>query len=273
MFKAILYYLLMVAEFCITIFIGGFAVGLYLVFAGIVDDNTNLQQEEFVNMTVAPFVIGICLVSILVLWFTFYRAKFSRFTLGNIIPKRKWKAFVFFTLPMLGFTLCYSGLLSLFGINLDTIMPYSKLYSGWLYQVPLGLTGIFISVFIIFGAIFEELAKSGKKTWVIFLTIFIMIYGPACLTFANKAVSLLAPVLIIGIIQTVYEFWVYTKTRSTILLFLMELVELIPSYYTNNLVCIALCGIGGAFLLGGYTYLQREYKDDLKPCISTESII
>lgn len=258
----------MVAEFCITIFIGGFAMGLYFAFSGTFDDKANLNRDELV-MKGAPIMIGVFIVGMLVMWFTFYRAKFSKFTLGNIIPKRKWKAFLFFTLPLLGFTMLTDGLLSLLGI--DITIHNHNLPNEWFYNIPVWLTGSFMSAYILYGAIYEELAKNGKKTWVIFLTIFLMTNIPFCLSSVRETVTWIVPVFILGTIQEVYEFWVYQKTRSTILLFLMNLVvEAIPAYYTNNLVCIALCGVGGAFLLGGYTYLTKEYKADLKPSIPTE---
>lgn len=257
MFKAILYYLLMIAEFCITIFIGGFAMGLYLAFSGVMGSK-NLSQDELVMMG-APVMMGIFVLGMLMLWFIFYKAKFSRFTLGNIDPKRKWKTFAIFTLPILGFTLCYNSLMSFLGIDMT---PHNThLPPNWEYTETAVLAGSFISAYVIFGAIAEELFKGGKKIWVIYLTLFIMSILPSSIVFFDEPISRALPVFILGIAQFTYEFWLYKKTRSTLLLFLESLViEGIPSFYTNNLTCIALWAIGFTLMTGGYVCLKKVYK-------------
>ena len=102
MLKAILYYILFLAEYLITIFLGGFLVGLYMAMN--MDSGSHSQQIGALKESVYPFIIVIGFLGILIVWFTFGHYKFSKFSLGKVIPAAKWKAMTICTMPILGFT-------------------------------------------------------------------------------------------------------------------------------------------------------------------------
>ena len=102
MLKAILYYILLIAEFIITIFIGGLGLGFFMTYY--TQKHTIADKATFMS-DVSPIIIAFSLRSMVIVWFTFYKAKFSKFTLGKVRPTIKWKAMLYTSLPMLGFTL------------------------------------------------------------------------------------------------------------------------------------------------------------------------
>ena len=102
MLKAILYYILFLAEYLITIFLGGFLVGLYMAMN--IPSGSHSQQIEGLEESIYPFMFIIGFLGILIVWFTFGHYKFSRFSLGKVIPAAKWKAMTICTMPILGFT-------------------------------------------------------------------------------------------------------------------------------------------------------------------------
>ena len=77
MLKAILYYILFLAEYLITIFLGGFLVGLYMAMN--MDSGSHSQQIGALKESVYPFVPAVVIgfLGILIVWFTFGHYKFS----------------------------------------------------------------------------------------------------------------------------------------------------------------------------------------------------
>ena len=104
MLKAILYYILLIAEFIVTLFVGGIALSFYIIYKTKQGAITN--EAAFLN-DASPVIILFSLLSMVIVWFTFYKAKFSKFTLGKVLPVTKWKAMLYTSLPMVGFTLAY----------------------------------------------------------------------------------------------------------------------------------------------------------------------
>lgn len=114
MFKSILYYILMIAEFCSTMFVGGIVMGIYLAFSGKLEEGNAHDQASFLKEG-APIFYVFCILTILILWFTFSKAKFSKFTLGRVNPTYKWKAMFWYTTPLLGTTMTFIALFNFFG--------------------------------------------------------------------------------------------------------------------------------------------------------------
>lgn len=149
MFKSILYYILMIAEFCSTMFVGGIVIGIYLAVSGKLEE-VNANDQASLLKAGTPIIYVFCILAILILWFTFSKAKFSKFTLGRVNPAYKWKAMFWYTLPLFGITLMFIALFNLLDIKIynKEIMPFD--YIGML---PMILISSFISAYIIFGAI------------------------------------------------------------------------------------------------------------------------
>lgn len=114
MLKAILYYILLIAEFIVTLFVGGIALSFYIIYKTKQGAITN--EAAFLN-DASPVIILFSLLSMVIVWFTFYKAKFSKFTLGVVLPVAKWKAMLYTSLPMVGFTLAYYAAMNLFQIH------------------------------------------------------------------------------------------------------------------------------------------------------------
>ena len=98
MFKSILYYILMIAEICSTMFVGGIVMGIYFASSGKLEEVNANDQASFLKAG-TPIIYVFCILAILILWFTFSMAKFSKFTLGRVNPAYKWKAMFWYTLP------------------------------------------------------------------------------------------------------------------------------------------------------------------------------
>lgn len=49
MFKSILYYILMIAEFCSTMFVGGIVIGIYLAVSGKLEEVNANDQASFLK--------------------------------------------------------------------------------------------------------------------------------------------------------------------------------------------------------------------------------
>ena len=169
MLKAILYYILFLAEYLITIFLGGFLVGLYMAMN--MDSGSHSQQIGALKESVYPFIIVIGFLGILIVWFTFGHYKFSKFSLGKVIPAAKWKAMTICTMPILGFTMVFYSIMNLFHLD---FLPKQMMDISYLGFLPFNINGSFISAYIFFGAIQEELIRCGKKSWVQLLTLSIM---------------------------------------------------------------------------------------------------
>lgn len=263
MLKAILYYILLIAEFIITIFGCGFAMGIYIALCMDKQDFTN--KEEIVNK-LSPMLIIIIMISMLIIWLTFHKAKFSKFTLGKVIPSQKWKAMLFTSLPIMGVTLFYYTLMNLFQIQ---FVPKEMEEIGYLKFIPFALFGSFITAYIFYGAIQEELIKCGKKKWVQTLTLCIMILPFSIFSVSRESHICWEYLTILTMICIFYSIWIYGKTRSTTILFVVYLASnLIPSFMRKLALPISLLllaiGLGLTIygIIGLRKYLPEMIEKD-----------
>lgn len=261
MFKSILYYILMIAEFCSTMFVGGIVIGIYLAVSGKLEEvNANDQASFFKAGT--PIIYVFCILAILILWFTFSKAKFSKFTLGRVNPAYKWKAMFWYTLPLFGITLMFIALFNLLGIKIynKEIMPFD--YIGML---PMILIGSFISAYIIFGAIYEELIKCGKKTWVSYLTVLVFSIIPFIATTPGQSLTWIIMMMIWSIVQTSLLFYIYKTTRSTIVTFVACIIcNLIPTDISSIPLCTAMGCFGStltASSISNYLVAKKQGRE------------
>lgn len=256
MLKAILYYILLIAEFIITIFIGGFALGLYLAFYS--QKETITDKTSFMN-DASPIVIGFSILSMLLVWFTFYKAKFSKFTLGKVLPITKWKAMLYTSLPMFGFTLAYYAVMNLFHIH---FLPKEMTEMSYLKFFPFAIIGAFFSAYVFYGAIQEELIRCRKKKWVQLLTLCIMMLPASCLPISEDANIQWIYLFILGMLSTSYGFWIYSKTRSTIILFVAFFMSnLVPSSISSIPLAITLIFVGLGLTIYGFIALHKELPE------------
>ena len=254
MLKAILYYILFLAEYLIIIFIGGFLVGFYMAIN--IPSGSHSQQiegpEESIypiiqEESIYPFIMVIGFLCILIVWFTFGHYKFSRFSLGKVIPADKWKAMTICTMPILGFTMVFYSIMNLFHLD---FLPYNIIES-------------FISVYIFYGAIQEELIRCGKKKWVQLLTLSIMML-PACMMSVTPSGDINVDLTVIGFITLCYCSWIYGKTRSTIILIVLYFVSnLVPFHFESKVLGILLLIAGAALTIGGLAALSRKLPEML----------
>ena len=220
MLKAILYYILFLAEYLITIFIGGFLVGFYMAIN--IPSGSHSQQIEGPEESIYPFIMVIGFLCILIVWFTFGHYKFSRFSLGKVIPADKWKAMTICTMPILGFTMVFYSIMNLFHLD---FLPKQMMEMSYLGFLPYNIIESFISVYIFYGAIQEELIRCGKKKWVQLLTLSIMML-PACMMSVTPSGDINVDLTVIGFITLCYCSWIYGKTRSTIILIVLYFISL-----------------------------------------------
>lgn len=252
MLKAILYYILLIAEFVVTLIIGGLAVGFYI--AAAMNTNYYKTHQDAIEQAANPIVIIFTVLAGLIVWLTFSHYKFSKFSLGKVQPAAKWMAMLHFTLPILGFTLTFYGMSHLFHIN---FMPKEMTQMNFLTILPFAIVGSFLSAYVFYGAIQEELIRSGKKLWVQMLTLCIMMI-PACMMVAVDG-DFSVHFTILGMITTLYSCWAYSKTRSTIVLFVAYLIpNLVPSSLTPTPVSIAFLIIGIPLTLYGSVSLLKK---------------
>ena len=141
MLKAILYYILFLAEYLSTIFLGGFLVGLYMAMN--MPSGTHSQQIEGLEESIYPFMMVIGFLGILIVWFTFGHYKFSRFSLGKVIPAAKWKAMTICTIPIVGITMVFYSIMNLFHLD---FLPKQMMEMSYLGFLPWNVIGSFISV-------------------------------------------------------------------------------------------------------------------------------
>lgn len=256
MLKAILYYLLLIAEFVITLFIGGFAIALYIAFyAG---TEATADQASFIS-DASPVVVSFSLLSMLIVWFTFYKAKFSKFTLGKVLPAAKWKTMLYTSLPMLGFTLAYYAAMNLLHIN---FLPKEMTEMGYLKFIPYAIVGSFFSAYVFYGAIQEELIRCRKKKWVQLITLILMMLPACVMTVSNEGDISWEHLGVLGLISTCYGFWIYGKTRSTIILFVIYFVSnLAPSQILSAPLAGALLIIGLVMTVFGWIALRKELPE------------
>lgn len=158
MLKAILYYILFLAEYLSTIFLGEFLVGLYMAMN--MPSGSHSQQIEGLEESIYPFMIVIGFLGILIVWFTFGHYKFSRFSLGKVVPAAKWKAMTICTIPIVGITMVFYSIMNLFHLD---FLPKQMMEMSYLGFLPFNINGSFISAYIFFGAIQEELIRCGKR--------------------------------------------------------------------------------------------------------------
>lgn len=259
MLKAILYYILLIAEFIITIFGCGFAIGIYIALCMDKQDFTN--KEEIVNK-LSPMLIVIIMISMLIIWLTFHKAKFSKFTLGKVIPSQKWKAMLFTSLPVVGITLFYYTLMNLLQIQ---FVPKEMEEIGYINFIPFALFGSFITAYVFYGAILEELIKCGKKIWVQILTLYIMILPFSAFSVSRNNHISWEYLAILATICIFYSVWTYGKTRSTTILFVVYLSSnLIPIFMEKISLTIALLLLAIGLALTTYGILGlRKYLPEI----------
>lgn len=253
MFKAILYYLLLILEFVMTMFIAGFALGIYLAHSG-----GNIKADIVANSF--SYIFGFYLLAIIVVWFTFHKAKFSKFSWGKVAPEKKWKAMLYTTLPIFGFTLSYYSVTQLLGISINM----SQLRSfGYVYTIPFMVFGSFLTAYVYYGAILEELIKCGKKKWVALLTLILMVVPISLFAISDERFG--GAVFLIDVLfSTWYGFYAYWKTRSSIILFVLYVaINLIPFNLGPTPLCIALGILGLAMMFVGGKFLRRHGQEML----------
>jgi uncharacterized membrane-anchored protein len=245
MLKAILYFFLLIAEFFITILISGFCFGLYYAYIGS-DHMPGNSKGDMTTTEMFPFIIAFALIATLIIWFTFHKGKFSSFTLGKVKPERKWQLMLYGSMPMLGFIIAYYALMSYLGIH---FMPKEMSQFGFFQILPLMLVGTFISAYVFYGAILEELLKSGKKKWVVLLVYLLMIM-PLWIFYVLAALPC-----------TLYGFWLYCKTRSSIVIFAVYLISnMIPFNLGSNWVTILVCILGLGMMGYGFYLLKKNIE-------------
>ena len=261
MFKSVLYYILMIAELCSTMFVGGIVMGIYLAFSGKLEEGNAHDQASFLKEG-APILYVFCILAILILWFTFSKAKFSKFTLGRVNPAHKWKAMFWYTIPLLGTTMTFIALFNFLGIDIynKDIMPF-----GYMERLPMILIGSFISAYIIFGAIYEELIKCGKKTWVSYLAVLVFSIIPFIATSLGQSLTWIIMMMIWSIVQTSLLFYIYKTTRSTIVAFVAcTICNLIPTDISNIPLCFAMGSFGFTLVtssVGSYYGAKMSGRD------------
>ena len=259
MLKAILYYILLIAEFIVTLFVGGIALSFYIIYKTKQGAITN--EAAFLN-DASPVIILFSLLSMVIVWFTFYKAKFSKFTLGVVLPVAKWKAMLYTSLPMVGFTLAYYAAMNLFQIH---FLPKEMDELGYLAFIPYAVVGSFFSAYVFYGAIQEELIRCGIKKWGQLLTLCLMMF-PMCVFSVSEETNIRWEYLaLLGMISTCYGFWIYGKTRSTIVLFAVYFTSnLIPSQIPSAPLAISLIIIGLAMTVWGGIILQKKWLEMLE---------
>lgn len=259
MLKAILYYLLLIAEFLITIILCGLVVGMYMSVA-MQTGYYGKNEQAFANATF-PIMVGFLLVSILIIWGTFGYYKFSKFSLGKVQPAAKWKTMLYTTLPIFGFTLAFYAFMELFHIK---FLPKEMTEMKYTIFLPYAFFGSFLSAYVFYGAIQEELIKSGKKLWVQMLTLCIMML-PACAMVVTSEGDVSLHFTIIGMISTLYACWVYEKTRSTIILLVVYLLPNFIPFTTGSVpLSIALLVVGIALTIYGGITVKKKLPEMLE---------
>ena len=256
MLKAILYYILLIAEYMITLIIGGLAVGFFVAVA--MQTGYYKSHQAALESAGTVIIVSFTVLSALIVWLTFNHYKFSKFSLGKVVPQAKWKAMTYLTLPILGVTMTYYAMLNLLHID---FMPKEVTQMNFLTFLPLAIVGSFISGYVFYGAIQEELIRCGKKFWVQMLTLCIMML-PLCLL-TESATGNVMFYTVLGMVSTVYGCWAYQLTRSSTVLIVVYLIpNLVPSIITSTPLCFALIIVGIAMTLGGGIWLKK-HKDTI----------
>ncbi len=254
MFKAILYYILYIAVFFITVLLGGFLFGIYMAIGtekGYLDANASTAGEA----TSSPFAIICVLLGTLLVWLTFRHYHFSAFSLGNVIPSTKWKTMVLTTLPMLGFAMASNALLGLFHID---YLPKELLDMSYISTIFYGVVGAFTSAYVYYGAIQEELIKNGKRLWVQYLVLGLMML-PGSMMASNKTGDISFHFTLISLITACYGCWLYGTTRSSIVVFFCYLItSFVPDNLESATLNVAILAIGIIMLVYGTWALRKD---------------
>ena len=114
-----------------------------------------------------------------------------------------------------------------------------------------------------FGAIQEELIRCGKKSWVQLLTLSIMML-PASMMSVTSSGDINVYLTVLGFISLCYCSWIYSKTRSTIILIVLYFVSnLVPFQFESKVLGILLLIAGTALTIGGFAALSRKLPEML----------
>ena len=246
MLKAILYYILLIAEYMITLIIGGLAVGFYVSIA--IQTGYYKSHQAALESAGTMIIISFTVLAGLIVWLTFSHYKFSKLSLGKVVPQAKWKAMTYLTLPILGITMAYYAILNLLHID---FMPKEMTQMNFLTLLPFAIVGSFISAYVFYGAIQEVQT----------LTLCIMML-PLCLL-TESATGNVMYYTVLGMVSTVYGCWAYQLTRSSIVLYAVYLIpNLVSSVLTSTPLCYALILVGIAMTLGGGMWLKK-HKDSI----------
>ena len=164
------------------------------------------------------------------------------------------------TIPILGFTMVFYSIMNLFHLN---FLPKQMMEMSYLGFLPFNINGSFISAYIFFGAIQEELIRCGKKRWVQLLTLSIMML-PACMMSVTTSGDINVDLTVLGFITLCYCSWIYGKTRSTIILIVLYFVStLVPFHFESKVLGILLLIAGTALTIGGFAALSRKLPEML----------
>ena len=260
MLKAILYYILFIAVVGITLLFGGFLIGIFIAIGadkGYLDDRTTAA----LSTPSSPLIIGMVLLCMLTIWFTFRHYKFSKFSMGKVVSNSKWKAITFGSMPILGITMVYYAAMNLLHID---FLPEDMTGLDFIAFVPYAIFGSFLAAFVYFGAIQEELIRNGKKKWVQYLTLCLMMMPTSILT-GTKTGDYAFSLTIVSIIITCYCCWYYEKTRSTIVLFACYLISnLVPFKFDSMPLGIALIVVGIPLTVYGIISLRKNLTNWLQ---------
>lgn len=123
------------------------------------------------------------------------------------------------------------------------------------------LVGTFISAYVFYGAILEELLKSGKKKWVVLLVYLLMIMPTTLTAGSGEGMALWIFYVLAALPCTLYGFWLYCKTRSSIVIFAVYLISnMVPSNLGSNRVTILVCILGLGMMGYGFYLLKKNIE-------------
>lgn len=263
MLKAILYYFLFIVVFFITIVFTGFLFGIYLAYIEVGASKGYFDEKSTAALTTpsSPFIMGMLLLCMLVIWQTFRHYKFSKFSLGKVVPTYKWKAIAYGSMPLLGITMVYYAITNLLHIDW---LPKEMTEIEYPMFLPYAIFGSFISAYVFYGAIQEELILNGKKRWVQCLTLCLMMI-PASILTASTNGDFSLDLTFIGIVSTCYCCWFYEKTRSSIVLFACYFISnLVPFKFDSIPLGIALVVVGIPLTIFGIISLRKNLTNWLQ---------
>ena len=157
----------------------------------------------------------------------------------------------------------YCGFYSIMNLFHLDFLPKQMMDISYLGFLPFNINGSFISAYIFFGAIQEELIRCGKKSWVQLLTLSIMML-PASMMSVTPSGDINVDLTVLGFITLCYCSWIYGKTRSTIILFVLYFVSnLVPFHFESKVLGILLLIAGTALTIGGFAALSRKLPEML----------